>query len=221
MRAAFLLLCNFTILSILDANAQVKSIPRLTGITTQKSVVIGSQISKIENFKNSNADYSVWKVGKNIPTNNFGGLDSMFNVVVGDCWSVSYDAYSLRPKEGLITVSARLQNKKKYMVTVNYSTSSYLKIHVHFQYSSDKHNDYDVNYLQEDMDFYPDKKWPGSFSFIVEPEITKIGGAPMPVDYPTLALIGFNIPEVRIKESGKTQRDYFFNYMGITIKEIQ
>ncbi|MBS1632262.1 MAG: hypothetical protein JST10_06775, partial [Bacteroidetes bacterium] len=114
MRAAFLLLCNFTILSILDANAQVKIIPRLTGTTTQKSVVTGSQISKIENFKNSNADYSAWKVGKNIPTNNFGGLDSLFNVVVNDCWSVAYSAYNLMPKEGLITVSARLQNKKKY-----------------------------------------------------------------------------------------------------------
>ena len=108
------------------------------------------------------------------------------------------------------------------MVTVNYSTSSELKMAAAIQYSSDKEKDYNVNSITETQEFSPTKKQNGSFSFIIEPELSKVGTKELlAAGYATVALIQLSIPEIKIMEAGKAASDYSLHYLGITVKEIQ
>ena len=191
-------------------------------VLNQKTVVAQKDIKTIGMFKYTGVDYSPWKAGKNIPTNNMGGTDSIFQTVISGCESAGYSGYKLSPKKSMIYVSVRVQNRKKYMVTVNYNTSSYLKMEASTQYSSDKEKDYNVNYITETQEFSPDKKNPGSFSFIIEPELSKVGTKELlAAGYPAVALIQLSIPEIKITEAGKAADQYSLYYLGITVKEIQ
>lgn len=188
----------------------------------KKTVVALKDIKSIGTFKYTGVDYAAWKNGKNIPTNNMGGKDSLFQTVIDGCESVGYNSYRLSPKKSMVMVSVRVQNRKKYMVTVNYSTTSELKMAAAIQYSSDKENDHNVNSTTETQEFSPAKKQQNSFSFIIEPELSKMGTLePLAVGYPAVALIQFSIPEIRITEPGKAASDYSLHYLGITVKEIQ
>jgi hypothetical protein len=167
------------------------------------------------------ADYSIWKKGFFIAPNNLGGQDQMYNTVVNGCWSVGPEAYNLLPKEGMVSIHVKVQNRKKYMVTVHYSTGAYLKMKAHMQYSSGNDKDYSSSITQEDLDFTPAKKWPGTFSFVLEPEINKIGGGDIAAGFPVISIIQFSITDIATKESSKSASEYNMNFMGIEIKEIQ
>ena len=219
-------ICNFALLVLLAAvisntviAQRIATTPR---ILNQKVIVAPKDVKTIGTFKFTGVDYTAWKKGKHIPTNNMGGIDSIFQTVINGCESAGYNAYKLSPKQSMVFVSVRVQNRKKYMVTVNYNTSSYLKMEVTTQYSSDKEKDYNVNSTSETQEFSPDKKNPGSFSFIIEPELSKAGTKELlAADYPAVALIQLSIPEIKITEAGKAADQYYLHYLGITVKEIQ
>lgn len=201
--------------------AQIRNTNVLNPARTK--ITLPSKDVKVNVLKfDAGTDYSGWKKGTFIGPNNLGGQDQMFTTIVNESWSVGYAGYNLRPKNGMVTLEIRTQNKKKYMVTVHYSTSSLLKMEAWIQYSSANSKDFDINSTQETLEFSPDKKWPGTFSFIVEPEIKKAGtGAALPEGYGVLTLIQLSIPEIKISESGKAAKDYYLNYLGADIKEIQ
>jgi hypothetical protein len=205
--------------------AQVKIAPKATTTTTNvtrmKTTLSAKDIKTIPLKFEAGPNYSIWKNGYFISPNNLGGEDQMFTTYVNDSWSVGYAGYNLLPKNGAVTISVRVQNRKKYMVTVHYSTGSYLKMEAQMQYSSANPKDYNLNSTHETLEFTPDKKWPGTFSFIIEPEINKLGGGDIAEGYAVNALIQLSIPDVKMSESGKSSKDYYLNYLGMDIKEIQ
>jgi hypothetical protein len=151
-----------------------------------------------------------------------GGNADIFRVSVNDSWAVTSNAYSIMPEnKGMITMELRVENKKKYMITIHYTTNAELKINAAIQYSSDKEKDYTTNVTQEIMDFYPAKNnGGGTFSFIISPELTSTATLPA-AGYPTSTSIALTVPTIKIKEAGKSGMDYTFRYMGMDVKEIQ
>ena len=218
LRKLFILLFLLFTSATISAQVKINSNPAV-----KRTVLVGKEVNLIPFQIVSGVNYDVWKNGKNITSNNLGGDADIFRVVVNNSWSVSYGGYNLLPNNGQVSVSLRVQNQKQYLVTVHYSTGSYLNMEARIQYSSDKDKDYDVNVTQETMEFYPDKKWPGTFSFVIQPDLTKIGkdNKQLAAGYPAVALIELSIPGIKVKESGKSDKDYYLNYMGIDVKEIQ
>lgn len=116
----------------------------------------------------------------------------------------------------------RVENKKKYLVTVHYSAQLNVNLNVNLIYLPDKSDDVTTDCAQETIDFAPAKKFGGDFSFIINPELSsKIPKDTPGAGYPTMVYVTFSIPSLQPNEVYKPTLFAMFSYHGMDVKEIQ
>ena len=84
----------FLLAGVVSNTVVAQRITNTQPVLNQKTVVAQKDIKTIGTFKYTGVDYSAWKKGKNIPVNNMGGTDSLFQTTTSGCEYVGYKSYT-------------------------------------------------------------------------------------------------------------------------------